>query len=71
MHKLQVADVKFLIFMQQQYLCYKKWPVSGSMIDTYIILRILETFVKKLDIMVAEWDLKPCRWLEQGWVFKS
>lgn len=66
MHKLRVADIESLMFVHEQCLCYKEFPITGDSIGEDVILRMLETFVKKLDAVIAGCDLEPCRWFRQG-----
>lgn len=42
------------MFVQQEYLYYRKLPIAGDLIGEGITLKILEIFIKKLDVVVAE-----------------
>lgn len=45
--------------------------MPGVLIGKSVTSEMLEAFVKRLDVVVAGWDLKPCYWLKQRWVPKS
>lgn len=53
LNKPQVADDKSLMFVQQQCLCHRKLLVIGALINGNMLLKILETLVKKLDEIAA------------------
>ena len=45
--------------------------IAGDLLGEDMTLKMLEAFVKELDVVAAGWDLEPCYWLEQGCVSKS
>ena len=55
---------------QQQCLRHRELLIAGDVVVEGVTLEILESFVKKLNIVVAGWDLEPCHWMRQGFVCK-
>lgn len=53
LHKLVIADIKFLMSLQQQCLRYKELAIVGAMVNDDVSSRILRALVKDLDIVVA------------------
>lgn len=71
MHKPEVADGDFLMFVEEQYLHHRKLLVIKDFVVKNMILEKLEAFVKKLNAGVAAWDLGLCSWLKRGCITKS
>lgn len=60
-HKVQEADVKSLIPMQQQYPRYRKYPVPGVSVGESVTAEMFKAFGEELKAVAAGWDPKSCR----------
>ena len=53
LYKLQVANMEFIMPMQQQCLRYRELPVIEDLIDEGVISEISKAFMKELDVIAA------------------